>query len=194
MSESQPYRYRIRHLTRYVYGGEVVHSHQLLRLKPRPMPHQTTISHQVNVSPQPAVSIDGEDAFGNPVTVSDDSLKRYAAVEAVYEKALTTLQSTETEAQQNNQEIADTYQQMTQAGITQQEYEKLRGKIQTLSVRQQALQAQRQDALSMIQAEQTINQNQKTKEDAVTGQAQESAQEAVVNGVSQTQFDVLSWQ
>ena len=46
----------------------------------------------------------------------------------------------------------------------------------------------------MIQAEQTINQNQKTKEDAVTGQAQESAQEAVVNGVSQTQFDVLSWQ
>ena len=68
MSESQPYRYRIRHLTRYVYGGEVVHSHQLLRLKPRPMPHQTTISHQVNVSPQPAVSIDGEDAFGNPVT------------------------------------------------------------------------------------------------------------------------------
>ena len=134
------------------------------------------------------------DAFGNPVTVSDDSLKRYAAVEAVYEKALTTLQSTETEAQQNNQEIADTYQQMTQAGITQQEYEKLRGKIQTLSVRQQALQAQRQDAFSMIQAEQTINQNQKTKEDAVTGQAQESAQEAVVNGVSQTQFDVLSWQ
>ena len=104
------------------------------------------------------------------------------------------MQSTETEAQQNNQEIADTYQQMTQAGITQQEYEKLRGKIQTLSVRQQALQAQRQDALSMIQAEQTINQNQKTKEDAVTGQAQESAQEAVVNGVSQTQFDVLSWQ
>lgn len=134
------------------------------------------------------------DAFGNPVTVSDDSLKRYAAVEAVYEKALTTLQSTETEAQQNNQEIADTYQQMTQAGITQQEYEKLRGKIQALSVRQQALQAQRQDALAMIQAEQTINQNQKTKEDAVTGQAQESAQEAVVNGVSQTQFDVLSWQ
>jgi len=134
------------------------------------------------------------DLFGNPVTPSDDSLRRYAAVEAVYEKALATLQSTETETQQNNQEIADTYQQMTQAGITQQEYEKLRGKIQTLSVRQQALQAQRQDALAMIQAEQTINQNQKTKEDAVSSQAQESAHEAVANRLSQTQFDVLSWQ
>ncbi len=68
MSDSRPYRYRIRHLTRYVYGGEVVHSHQLLRLKPRPMPHQVTLSHRVDVSPVPAASIDGEDAFGNPVT------------------------------------------------------------------------------------------------------------------------------
>ena len=134
------------------------------------------------------------DAFGNTVSVPDDRLKRYAAVEAVYEKALTTLQATETEAQQNNQEIADTYQAMTQAGITQQEYEKLRGKVQTLSVRQQALQAQRQEALSMIQAEQTINQNQKTKEDSVNGGVQESNQEAVTNGLAQTQFDVLSWQ
>jgi len=83
---------------------------------------------------------------------------------------------------------------MTQAGITQQEYEKLRGKIQTLSVRQQALQAQRQEALSMVQAEQTINQNQKAKEDTVNGQTQESAQESVANGLAQTQFDVLSWQ
>jgi membrane-associated HD superfamily phosphohydrolase len=134
------------------------------------------------------------DVFGNSVNVPDDRLKRYAAVESVYEKALTTLQSTETEAQTNNQEIADTYQQMTQAGITQQEYEKLRGKIQTLSVRQQALQAQRQEALAMIQAEQTINQNQKAKEDTVTGQTQESAHESVANGLVQTQFDVLSWQ
>lgn len=68
MSDGLPYRYRIRHLTRYVYVGEVVHSHQLLRLKPRPMPHQDTLSHLVRVSPQPAASIDGEDAFGNPVT------------------------------------------------------------------------------------------------------------------------------
>ena len=66
--DERPYRYRVRHLTQYVYGGEVVHSHQLLRLRPRPMPFQTTLSHEVVVAPQPAVSVEGEDAFGNPVT------------------------------------------------------------------------------------------------------------------------------
>jgi transglutaminase-like putative cysteine protease len=63
-----PYRYRVRHLTQYVYGGEVVHSHQMLRLTPRPMPFQTTLAHEVTVSPQPAVRVEGEDPFGNPLT------------------------------------------------------------------------------------------------------------------------------
>ena len=133
------------------------------------------------------------DAFGNNVGVPDAQLKRYAAVESVYENALTTLQATETESQQNNQEIADTYQAMTQAGITQQEYEKLRGKLQALSVRQQALQTQRQDALAMVQAEETINRNQQAKEQAVNGQVQQSSQTAMATGLAQTQFDALSW-
>jgi transglutaminase-like putative cysteine protease len=58
----------VRHLTQYVYGGEVVHSHQLLRLRPRPMPFQTTLAHEVEVMPHPAARIEGEDAFGNPLT------------------------------------------------------------------------------------------------------------------------------
>jgi transglutaminase-like putative cysteine protease len=63
-----PYRYRVRHLTRYAYGGEVVYSHQLLRLLPRPMPFQSTLQHQVVVTPLPAFRVDGSDAFGNPVS------------------------------------------------------------------------------------------------------------------------------
>ncbi len=63
-----PYRYRVRHLTRYAYGGEVMHSHQLLRLIPRQMPHQSTLSHSLTIAPQPVVRVDAEDAFGNPVT------------------------------------------------------------------------------------------------------------------------------
>ena len=45
-----------------------MHSHQVLRLSPRAMPHQTTVSHEVVVTPQPAFRVDGQDAFGNPVT------------------------------------------------------------------------------------------------------------------------------
>jgi transglutaminase-like putative cysteine protease len=63
-----PYRYRVRHLTRYAYGGEVVHSHQMLRLTPRVMPHQTTLMHELTITPQPVVRQDSVDAFGNPVT------------------------------------------------------------------------------------------------------------------------------
>lgn len=133
------------------------------------------------------------DAAGNTVPVADDQLKRYAAVEAVYEKALSTLQSTETETQTNNQEIADTYQAMTQPGVTQQEYEKLRGKLQSLATRQQALQAERQDALAMVEAEATIDSNQAAKEQSVNAQVQESSQEAMAAGLAQTQFDALTW-
>lgn len=67
-ADEVPYRYRIRHLTRYAYGGEVLHSHQMLRLMPRQMPHQTTLLHSLTISPQPVVRVESEDAFGNPVT------------------------------------------------------------------------------------------------------------------------------
>jgi transglutaminase-like putative cysteine protease len=63
-----PLRYRVRHVTRYVYGGEVVHSHQMLKVTPRVMPHQVTLSHSVTVTPPPAVRVEALDAFGNPVT------------------------------------------------------------------------------------------------------------------------------
>jgi transglutaminase-like putative cysteine protease len=61
-------RYRVTHLTRYDYSGEVLHSHQLLRLKPREMPHQVTLSHSLSISPAPTERHDEQDAFGNPVT------------------------------------------------------------------------------------------------------------------------------
>ncbi|RYG64649.1 transglutaminase family protein [bacterium] len=44
-----------------------MHSHQMLRLTPRDMPHQTTLSQQVAITPQPVARVDTEDAFGNPV-------------------------------------------------------------------------------------------------------------------------------
>ena len=61
-------RYRIRHDTAYAYASDVVHSHQLLHLVPRPAPYQQCLEHAVVFSPASPRRTDGVDAFGNPVT------------------------------------------------------------------------------------------------------------------------------
>lgn len=61
-------RYHIRHETLYSYGTEVLHSHQLLHLVPRPAPYQECAEHAIEVSVAPHQRRDGVDAFGNPVT------------------------------------------------------------------------------------------------------------------------------
>jgi transglutaminase-like putative cysteine protease len=59
--------YRIRHETRYVYGADVVHSHHLLHLVPRPASHQECVDHQITVFPENHRRVDELDVFGNPL-------------------------------------------------------------------------------------------------------------------------------
>lgn len=61
-------RYRVHHETVYAYGSDVVHSHQLLHLVPRPLPYQQCIEHTIHISPSTFHRSDGADAFGNVVT------------------------------------------------------------------------------------------------------------------------------
>ena len=61
-------RYQVRHETVYAYGGEVAHSHQLLHLTPRALPHQSCSAHRILLDPEPTLRREGLDAFGNPVT------------------------------------------------------------------------------------------------------------------------------
>lgn len=61
-------RYRIRHETRYRYGGDVAHSHHLLHLSPRPRDNQHCREAKIVLDPTPSFRGDDEDAFGNPVT------------------------------------------------------------------------------------------------------------------------------
>jgi transglutaminase-like putative cysteine protease len=62
---SNPVRYRIRHETIYRYESDVVHSHQLLHLVPRPSRYQRCIEHQVTVTPGTFRNRNEVDAFGN---------------------------------------------------------------------------------------------------------------------------------
>jgi transglutaminase-like putative cysteine protease len=61
-------RYRVRHLTEYSYGSDVVHSHQLLHLVPRPLNYQQCFEHSIEITPGAYRRGDEVDAFGNPVT------------------------------------------------------------------------------------------------------------------------------
>lgn len=61
-------RYRIRHHTLYRYGADVVHSHQLLHLVPRPVPFQQCLEYALQITPSPRERRDEVDVFGNPMT------------------------------------------------------------------------------------------------------------------------------
>ncbi len=65
---SVPTRYRVRHETAYSYASDVVHSHQLLHLVPRPAPYQQCLEHKIDISPAAYRRKEEFDAFGNPVT------------------------------------------------------------------------------------------------------------------------------
>lgn len=60
-------KYRIRHETRYQYAADVVHSHHLLHLVPRPAPFQECLEHDIQVSPENHRRVNELDAFGNPM-------------------------------------------------------------------------------------------------------------------------------
>jgi transglutaminase-like putative cysteine protease len=61
-------RYRVRHVTRYVYEGEVAHAHQVLHLTPRTTERQKCFGHAILVHPAAMLREDHVDAFGNGVT------------------------------------------------------------------------------------------------------------------------------
>lgn len=61
-------RYRVQHVTRYLYGNPVSLCHNIAHLKPRDMPGQRVLSSQLLISPWPAVSSDHMDIFGNRVS------------------------------------------------------------------------------------------------------------------------------
>ncbi len=65
---SRATRYRVRHLTQYDYASDVVHSHQLLHLVPRPLHYQECVEHSIGITPAAYRRRDEADAFGNPVT------------------------------------------------------------------------------------------------------------------------------
>ena len=60
-------KYHVRHETRYRYAADVVHSHHLLHLVPRPAAYQQCLEHEISIDPPPQRRVAEVDVFGNPV-------------------------------------------------------------------------------------------------------------------------------
>jgi len=61
-------KYRVRHVTEYMYSEAVTTSHHELHLRPRETPGQTVDDESLTISPDPALRRDRVDWFGNPAT------------------------------------------------------------------------------------------------------------------------------
>jgi transglutaminase-like putative cysteine protease len=60
--------YRVTHTTTYSYSEPVALCHNLVHLTPRESPRQARRHSRLTITPEPAVTWDGADYFGNPVT------------------------------------------------------------------------------------------------------------------------------
>jgi transglutaminase-like putative cysteine protease len=61
-------RYKVEHLTRYIYAAPVSQSWQLARLTPRVLPWQKLLSCAIQIDPPPDERHDAPDSFGNSIT------------------------------------------------------------------------------------------------------------------------------
>lgn len=64
-------RYHLLHDTRYGYTHPVSESRQMIRLTPRELDYQRSLSHQLKIDPPPSRSENWTDSFGNPVRTID---------------------------------------------------------------------------------------------------------------------------
>jgi transglutaminase-like putative cysteine protease len=62
-------QYDVIHRTEYDYTESVVVAHHVARLKPRELPNQECLHHELAIAPAPAVTSTYEDYFGNLVTI-----------------------------------------------------------------------------------------------------------------------------
>jgi transglutaminase-like putative cysteine protease len=81
-------RYRVRHLTEYLYAAPVTLCYNMTHLLPRDTPKQRCLSRNIKVSPTPIYHSAGEDYFGNETyyfSIQESHKKLTIEVESIFD-------------------------------------------------------------------------------------------------------------
>lgn len=100
------------------------------------------------------------------VSVREQNLRRYTAVENLYDNATGALDTTGQRRDEILAEIASTSEELARAQ-TQAEADKLKAKMQGLQIALQNVQDQRNEVMQRMLLEHTLNENQRQKEEEV---------------------------
>lgn len=124
--------------------------------------------------------------FGANVNIDTGTITRYASVQQTYENAVSTISGTDTEIASINSNLADVYSQMTSTGLSQADYDRLKGRFDALNGRLQVIYNQRRDTLLAVQTQSTINQNQAALEQTTSQQVDRSSHQALTSAAAST--------
>lgn len=130
---------------------------------------------------------------GAAVNVTRDDIADPARLDQVGAATQKSLAALANEIESTQQEVAATYQAMTGRGLSQQKYEKLRGKMQTLNLHLENLQSQQSTALELLQGQETSNDNKHERDGMIAAFVQEANHKENVGSLKNMKFDALPW-
>jgi hypothetical protein len=131
--------------------------------------------------------------LGQNVPLAPEDIADHTHLDAIGRETQNSLIALAREIEATQQEVAATYSDMTGIGLTQQKYEKLRGKVQALNLHLENLQAQQQAALDLLQAQATVNDDRQQRDGEISALVQEANHKENVGALSALKFNGLPW-
>lgn len=135
----------------------------------------------------------------------------FSRIDRTAEGAIRALDKLSSEIRATNTEIAATYSAMItsdpntnlasgragkpipDSGMSQQKYEKLRGRMQALVIHLQGLQSQQRNSHALLQSQATLTGNKMARDAEVAAQVHKANQAEEIRAFSEMRFAELAW-
>lgn len=149
-------------------------------------------------------------ASNQSLTLDAADFTDYARIDQTGKDSRAALERIAVEIKATNQDIAATYAEMTKAdpdrsvsgvlgsdipdsNMSQQKYEKLRGKMQALHLHLQGLQAQQREVFGLLQGQATLTRNKLARDAEIAAQVQKANHMEDMRAFTTMRFGELDW-